>query len=188
MVPAEQVTRLLRQWTGGDAAAYDQLFPLLYDQLRQIAARVLSAEAPGKTLSATALVHEAYIKMLDVQIDWNDRVHFLAIAARVMRRILVDNARSAAAEKRGSGQVALPLVEDLVAGQVADDALLILDDALEKLSKFDARKAQTLELMYFGGMTAGEIGGALSLSESTVMRDLRFAKAWLRTHFTTAPA
>ena len=153
--------------------------PLVYDQLRRQADRYMRGERGGHTLQATALVHEAYARMVDMEVSWKDRAHFFAVAARVMRRILVDHAKSARRAKRGGGAVKVPLDESLFVDRESVSDLVDLNDALVGLAKFDERKAQVVELRYFGGMTYDEMAEALGLSVATVDRELRLAKAWL---------
>lgn len=174
------LTRLLGAWRAGDASALDQLVPLVYRELHRLARSAMRGERPGHTLQTTALVHEAFIGLSDAKVDWVDRAHFYAIAARQMRRILVNHGEAYRAAKRGGGAAHLPLDEALeVAG--GDRAEIgELDDALQRLEVIDARKAQTLELHYFGGLTYDEIGAVLGVSASTVDTELRFGKAWLR--------
>jgi RNA polymerase sigma factor (TIGR02999 family) len=174
------VTTLLRQWSAGDKEALDQLMPLVYDQLRKLASRCLASERPGHTLRATALVNEAYLRLIDAGADFNDRVHFFAVSARLLRQILVDHARAHGRQKRGAGAQKLTLDESVL---VAPDqpGLLDLDDALNRLAANDQRKSEAVELFYFGGLTYHEIAVALGISPATVHRELRMAKAWLYT-------
>jgi len=181
MAPEQKpVTQLLRQWSAGDKAALDQLMPLVYDQLRRLASRCMASERPGHTLRATAIVHEAYVRLVDSNLDFNDRVHFFAMAARLLRQILVDHARAQNRQKRGGGAIDLTLDEAIL---VAPDqpGIVELNDALERLSSVDPRKAQVVELLYFGGLTYDEAAAALGISAATVHRELRMAKAWLLT-------
>ena len=173
------VSRLLVAWRGGDAQALDQLMEALYPQLKQIAGRHLRAEAPGRTLQPTALVNEAYLRLIGSEVDWKDRVHFLSVAARVMRRILIDEARSRARQKRGSGAQKVSLEE---VAQFAHDPhpdLLVLEDALNRLAAFDERKARIIEMLFFGGLTYAETAAALDIGESTLHRELVLARACL---------
>lgn len=178
------VTLLLQRWSGGDQRALDRLMPLVYDELRGVAHRRLKAERTGHTLQTADLVHEAYARMADADLDLKNRAHFFALAARTMRRILVDYARAKTAEKRGGGAGALPIHELTV--QVADDdaetetaEILALHAALEKLEAQDPRKAQVIEAHIFGGLTYDETAEVVGISAATVDRDLRMAKAWL---------
>jgi RNA polymerase sigma factor (TIGR02999 family) len=173
------VTRLLRDWRSGDAEALEELTPLIYDELRRLAHHMMRAEQPGHLLQTTALVHEAYLRLVDIDLDCDDRGHFYRIAARQMRRVLVDYARRRLAVKRGGGAAALPL-EAVTAASDPSFEVLALDEALRALAKVDARKAQTVELRSFGGLTIDETAAALGVSHATVERDLKLAKAWLR--------
>ncbi len=175
----QTVTRLLRQMSGGDKKAFDDLVPLVYDQLRRLAAQRLRAERPDHTLRATALVHEAYLKLADSGADWQDRVHFYAVAARVMRNILVDYARGSGRQKRGGSARHVGLDEAVVVDPSSTDALPDLDESLSRLETHDARKAKVVEMLFFGGMTYAETAAALDISEATVHRELKMAKAWL---------
>tara|TARA_R110002096_G_scaffold46132_3_gene123225 strand:- start:1184 stop:1741 length:558 start_codon:yes stop_codon:yes gene_type:complete len=172
------VTTLLRSWRSGDKAALDELTPLIYDDLRRIAARHLQAERSGHTLQATALVNEAFVRLADADLAFNDRAHFFSIAARTMRRILADYGRARRSQKRGSGNAPVTLHEDLVGDQSGSD-IVDIDDALTRLAEIDERKSDILVLHYFGGMTFKETAEALEISPATVDRDLRLAKAWL---------
>lgn len=174
------VTKLLHEWSAGNKEALDQLMPMVYDQLRKLASRCLASERPGHTLRATALVNEAYLRLVDSGADFNDRVHFFAVAARLLRQILVDHARGQNRQKRGAGAAKVTLDE---AALVASDqpGLVELDDALQRLAAMDPRKSEVVELMYFGGLTYDEIAAAMNISAATVHRDLRMAKAWLYT-------
>ncbi len=176
---SEQFTRLLKDWKNGDAAGMDQLGELVYAELRRLAAISLRAERPGHTLQPTALVNEAFLRLHVAELEFTDRRHFYALASRMMRRVLVDHARSARREKRGGGAVHVTLHEGLLDGVLDDSRLLELDDALNRLSAHDARKAEILELQYFAGLTAQEIADVYGLSSRTVERDVRFARAWL---------
>jgi RNA polymerase sigma factor (TIGR02999 family) len=175
-----ETTRLLRAWADGDQNALDQLTPHVYEELRLIAGRLMQKERPGQSIQATALVHEAYLKLVDVDsVDWQDRAHFFAVSAHVMRRILLDRARSRLAEKRGGNAVRINLdeVPDVFAGRAAE--LIALDDALCMLARIDPRKARVIELRFFGGLTVEETAGVLKVSADTVMRDWSMARAWL---------
>lgn len=188
--PAErqEVTRLLGELSGGDRTAFDQLIPLVYEQLRKLAARCLRAERGDHTLRATALVHEAYLRMADAGGDWNDRLHFYAVAARVMRHILVDHARAGNREKRGSGAVHVALDEAIAVGPMCGPGVSELDDAMQRLALHDARKSQIVELLYFGGLTYDETAEVLGISPATVHRELRMAKAWLQRDLSSQPS
>jgi len=179
--PAEKpVTRLLREWSAGSKEALDQLMPLVYDQLRRLASRCLAGERPGHTLRATALVNEAYLRLAGSGADFNDRVHFFAVAARLLRQILVDHARTQKRQKRGAGAARLTLDEAILVAP-RQPGLVELDDALERLAAVDRRKSEVVELLYFGGLTYDETAAALEISPATVHRELRMAKAWLHT-------
>lgn len=180
----ETITRLLHELSGGQKQAFDELIPLVYDQLRKLAANCLFSERPGHTLAATALVHEAYVRLVDSDIAFEDRAHFYAVAARVMRRILVDHARANQRQKRGSGAEKVPLDEAFIVGRDTPDAVVELDDALRLLEARDPRKSQVVEMLFFGGMTYEETASALNLSPATVHRELRMAKAWLHRELT----
>lgn len=190
-VTAPQVTQLLHAWRAGDGAAFDELMPIVYSQLRSIAARYMRQERVDHTLRSTALVNEAYLRLLEINVSWQDRAHFTAIAALTMRRILVDHAKSLRRVKRGSGAVKLPLDEslgDAVVVAQADPAQMIdLDNALTLLARQDARKARLLELIYFGGLSGEEAAEVLGISVPTVNRDLKLAKAWLRHQLQSGP-
>ena len=177
--PAPQVTQLLVAWGGGDEAAFEQLAPLVYDELLKIARRHMGGERAGHTLQATALVNEAYMRLVDInQVRWQNRAHFFAMSARLMRRILVDFARSKHYQKRGAGAQRVSLDEGLLVSDPGRD-LVALDDALQALAQVDERKSQVVEMRYFGGLTVEETAEALKVSPETVMRDWKLAKAWL---------
>jgi RNA polymerase sigma-70 factor (ECF subfamily) len=175
----QAVTQLLQELSGGNKQAFDRLVPLVYEQLRKLAARLLRAERPNHTLRATALVHEAYMHLVEVDLIWQDRRHFYAVAARVMRQILVDHARSQKRQKRGGGAPQIPLDEAVLVGPETSPDILDLDESLQRLSDLDRRKAQIVELLFFGGLTYEEIAGVLDVSPATVHRELKLAKAWL---------
>jgi len=180
MSPDSQgVTWLLQQWRGGDSTAFDALLPLIYNELRRLAGRCLYSERPGHTLRATALVHEAYLRLVDADINWQDRAHFYAIAARVMRRILVEYARAHTRHKRGCGQIHVPLDDAVVVGPEAAAIVTDLDDALQRLAVIDPRRSDIVQLLFFGGLTYEETAAALNISSATVHRELKLAKAWL---------
>ena len=173
------VTGLLIAWRGGDEAALEQLVPLVHEELRRNARGCIRGERTGHSLQATALVNEAYLRLIGAQqVDWQNRVHFLAVSARLMRRILVDFARSKKYQKRGGGAQAVTLDEALIVAEPGKD-LVALDDALDALAKMDERKAKVVEMRFFGGLTVEETATALGVSPDTVMRDWRLAKAWL---------
>jgi RNA polymerase sigma-70 factor (ECF subfamily) len=177
---SQEITRLLREWKNGDESAIDQLFPIVYNDLRQQARNYLRSERPDHTLQPTALVHEAYLRMLKLgQTEWENRAHFYAISAIMMRRILVDHARQLAAEKRGGGmqRVTLSNLQAPIEQKAID--LLELNDALNRLSEIEERKARIVEMIYFGGLSQKEIADILDITEKTVQRDWKFAKLWL---------
>ena len=177
---ASAVTTLLRAWRRGDQAAFERLTPLVYDQLRRRARHYLRGERPNHTLRPTALVHEVYLRLVNLdQVDWQDRSHFFALAARQMRRILVDSARARRYHKRGGGAVSVTFDEALAVSR-RDPDLVALDDALELLAQQDERKVRVVELRFFGGLTNDEIATALGISSDTVTRDWQMAKLWLR--------
>lgn len=176
---AGEVTLLLRRWRGGDAVAAERLAPLVYDELRRIARGLMGGERPDHTLQPTALVHEAFLRLVDADVDWQDRAHFLAVGARVMRRLLVDHAKGRRRDKRGGGAVRVTLTPGVAATADRDADLLDLDRALETLASRDERQAKIVELHFFGGLTYDETGVVVGVSPATVKRDLRMAKAWL---------
>ena len=178
---SSDVTRLLVQWSQGNQSALDELTPLVYHELRQRARNYLRHERPDHTLQPTALLHEAYLRMVgDSMPEWQNRSHFFAIASRAMRQILVDHARRRGAGKRGSGVVNVSLEEALAPAQAENSDLLALDEALSKLADFDERKCRIVEMRYFGGCTIEETAEALGISTITVIRETRVAEAWLR--------
>jgi RNA polymerase sigma factor (TIGR02999 family) len=176
-----EVTRLLRAWRAGDDGARESLIRVLYDELHTIADARMRKEAPGHTLQSTALIHEAYLRLADASVSWSDRTHFLAVAARTMRRVLTDHARARRREKR-SGALDRITLSGLPQPDSGEDPidLLALDAALEELADVDPRKASAVELHYYGGLTHDEVAEALGVSPATVDRDLRMARAWLR--------
>jgi RNA polymerase sigma factor (TIGR02999 family) len=174
-----EVTRLLASWRAGDPAAFDDLFPLVYDKLRALARLKLSDEAPGHTLRSTELVHEAYAKLAGANIDCRDRAHFFAIAGRAMRQILVEHARRRRSQKRGAGGHHQTLDGDHVADNRNDELLIELDEAMSRLAGIDERQARVVELHLFAGLTYAETASVLGVSAATVDRDLRLARAWL---------
>src|SRR6266478_1016308 len=175
-----ETTQLLRAWASGDQGALEQLTPRVYDELRRIAGRFMRDERPGRTIQTTALVHEAYLKLIDVtNVDWQHRAHFFAVSAQIMRRILLDRARRRVAAKRGGAapRVNLDEVPDIGSGRARE--LIALDDALNTLAKVDPRKAQVIELRFFGGLSVEETAEVLKVSSDTVKRDWKLARAWL---------
>jgi RNA polymerase sigma-70 factor, ECF subfamily len=193
MMPPEspEITELLKAWGSGDAAALDQLTPLVYDELRRLARRYMRNEHAGNTLQTTALVNEAYLRLVDAKrVAWQDRVHFFAVSAQMMRRILVDAARARGSAKRG-GQVKrinhstafnLDEIPDVSTGR--DRELVAIDDALNTLAEMDPRKARVIELRFFGGLSVEEAAEILKISPQSVMRDWKLAKAWLMRELT----
>jgi len=176
----QAVSLLLRAWRGGDKSALDQLMPLVYNELRRLAHHYMIREKAGHTLQTTALVNEAYLRLVDLkQIQWQDRAHFFAIAANFMRRILVDFARSRGYRKRGGGAKKVSLDESLFVSPEPGMELVRIDEALSALAEFDARKARVVELRFFGGMTEEETAEVLQVSRETVKRDWRLARNWL---------
>ncbi|MBL8208404.1 MAG: sigma-70 family RNA polymerase sigma factor [Blastocatellia bacterium] len=168
------------EWRGGDRAALDQLLPLVYHELHQQAARYLRRERPDHTLQATALVHEAYLQLVDqTQVNWQNRAHFFGAAAQAMRRILVDSARAHQAEKRGAGVANLPLDEAIGVADKRSADLIALDDALKTLANMDAQQCRVVELRYFGGLSIEETAEVLGISPATVKREWNSAKVWL---------
>ena len=181
------ITTLLQQWSEGRTEALDELLPQVYDELRKRASAYLKRERPGHTLQTTALVHEAYLKLVDQRMPggWNDRGHFFAIAAQAMRRILVDHARHRHREKRGGPDEALPLEEALLA--VADESdldLVALDEALTRLAEIDPHQQKLVELRYFAGLSLDDAASALGISRATAAREWQMAKAWLHRELT----
>ena len=180
------VTQLLRAWSAGNPDAQEQLLPLVYDELRRRAAGQLRRDRKGHTLQPTALVHEAYVRLLGQQrVDWRSRTHFFALASRMMRRVLVDHARARAAAKRPGQAVRVTLDGELASVEPRGCDLLMLDQALSELARLDQRQGSIVELCYFGGLTEDEVAGAMSISRSTVARELRSAKAWLYRRMTS---
>jgi RNA polymerase sigma factor (TIGR02999 family) len=173
------VTGLLASWREGEESARDALVAQVYPELRRLAERHLAGERPDHTLQATALIHEAFLRLVDTDVPWADRNHFFAVAARVMRRILVDHAKARGRVKRGGGLAPLTLDEALVVAPERPADVVALDEALERLHARDARKADAIELHYFGGLAYHEVAEVLGVSPATVDRDLRMAKAWL---------
>lgn len=175
-----QVTALLKAWSSGDKRAYDQLFCAVYDELHRIAHRSMRREPSGHTLQTTALVNEAYLRLVDASIvNWQDRAHFFAVAAQMMRRILVDAARARATVKRkaGAARVSLDGIADVASGWTSE--LMALDEALNGLERMDPRKVRVIELRFFGGLSVKETAEVLKISPQSVMRDWKLAKAWV---------
>jgi RNA polymerase sigma factor (TIGR02999 family) len=180
METIRDATDLLLQAHAGEPGAVEQVFPVIYDELRRLAHRQLMREAPGQTIGTTALVHEAYLKLIDqTRVEWAGRAHFMAIAATAMRRILIDRARSRGSLKRGGGLQPIPIESVELAAEERADLLLALDEALTRLHALDSRQAQVVECRYFGGMTEEETAAALGIGLRTVKRDWAKAKSWL---------
>ena len=178
---SSDITKLLSEWSGGNQAALDELTPLVYRDLHQRARSYLRHERAEHTLQPTALIHEAYLRLIDDKpAEWNSRAHFFAVASRVMRQILVDHARRHGAGKRGKGVANLSLDEALVPSRSSSTDMMALDEALDKLAAFDERKARIVEMRYFGGCTVEETAEVLGVAGITVMREMRLAEAWLR--------
>jgi RNA polymerase sigma factor (TIGR02999 family) len=176
-----EITRLLAEWSAGNQAALDELTPLVYPELRRLASSCMRRERPDHTLQTTALVHEAYMRLAgQEQVHWETRSHFFALAAQVMRHILVDHARSARRAKRGSGVPPMSLNDVAVVSKYRANEVLAVNAALDALSAIDPRKSRVFELRYFGGMSVDEAADVLQVSPATVARDWRMAKAWLR--------
>jgi RNA polymerase sigma-70 factor, ECF subfamily len=178
----QEITQLLLSWSEGDKSALDQLIPLVYPELKRLARRYMGRESPDHTLQTSALINEAYLRLVDQQtVGWQDRAHFFAVAAQVMRHILIDHARSHRYDKRGAGAEHIPLDGVSVASQERAAELVALDDALTRLATVDPRKSQIVELRFFGGLTVEETAEVMKLSPITVKREWRSAKAWLHT-------
>jgi RNA polymerase sigma-70 factor (ECF subfamily) len=182
----QEVTQLLGDWSGGDERALEKLIPLVQPELHRLAHRYMSRERAGHTLQTTALLNEAYLQLTDkTQPAWQNRTHFMAVAAQLMRRIMVDHARARHALKRGAGAIRVTLDETALVTEERAEELLALDEALEKLAEFDRRRCEIVEMRYFGGLTVEEIAGVLKVHPNTVMRDWKAAKAWLYAELTT---
>jgi RNA polymerase sigma factor (TIGR02999 family) len=180
-ITPSDVTQLLRKWKEGDRAAFDQLMPVVYQELRKLANSYLRDERPDHTLQPTALINEAYLRLVKQDFpEWQSRKHFYGVAAQLMRQILVEHARKRAAAKRSAGANKISLDEAPVFSQDQAADLVALDDALKALAEFDRRKASVVELRYFGGLSLEEVAGALDISVATVGREMRMAQAWLR--------
>ena len=174
------ITELLVAWRNGDEAALAQLMPEVHGELHRIARRCMRGERAGHTLQATALVNEAYVRLVDTrQVRWQDRTHFLAMSARLMRRVLVDHARARLYQKRGGGALKVTLTDGLAGSDEQPQDVIALHDALDALAKFDERKSRVVELRFFGGLTIEETAHVLGVSVDTIMRDWKLAKAWL---------
>ena len=182
----QAVTQLLGDWSGGDDGALAKLIPLVQPELHRLAHYYMSRERAGHTLQTTALLNEAYLQLTDkTQPQWQNRTHFMAVAAQLMRRIMVDHARARHALKRGAGAIRVTLDETALVTEERAEELLALDEALEKLAEFDRRRCEIVEMRYFGGLTIEEIAEVLKVHPNTVMRDWKAAKAWLYAELTT---
>ena len=178
--PSHEVTQLLVAWSSGDREALDRLMPLVYDELHRLAQSYMHRERAGHSLQTTALIHEAYLRLIDARgIQWENRAHFFGVAARVMRQVLVAFARERGFQKRGGGAQRVSLDEAMVIDPGGNEDLLAIDEAIDALANFDARKAEVVVMRFFGGLTEAEIAEALHVSPETVRRDWRLAKAWL---------
>jgi RNA polymerase sigma factor (TIGR02999 family) len=187
--PSHEVTHLLQAWSDGDKGALDKLMPLVYNELHRLAGRYMGGERPGHTLQTTALVNEAYLRLVDVrQMSWQNRTHFFAVSAQLMRRILVEFARSRHARKRGGEAAPVSLDEALVVSSERGEDLVALDDALEALAAIDPRRSRVVELRFFGGLSVEETAEVLKVSAETVMHDWKLAKAWLLRELGPSPA
>jgi RNA polymerase sigma-70 factor (ECF subfamily) len=175
-----EITQLLAEWSNGNQTALDKLYPLVYDELHRMASRYMNRERKGHTLQTTALINEAYVRLVDQKhVHWENRAHFFAISAQIMRRILIDHARRHAYAKRGGGAQRISLDETALMADECASQLLLLEEALKRLAELDSRRSQVVELRYFGGLNNEEIGGVLKISENTVTRDWNMARAWL---------
>ena len=178
--PQHQITQLLAEWSEGNQSALDELYPLVYEELHRLARRYMSRERKGHTLQTTALINEAYVRLVDQRnVRWANRSHFFAISAQIMRRILIDHARRHAYAKRGGGAKQVSLEEAAIVAPDQALELVRLDEALKTLAKMDERRCHVVELRYFGGLSNEEIAGVLKVSENTVTRDWNLARAWL---------
>ena len=178
--PQHQITQLLAEWSDGNQSALDELYPLVYEELHRLARRYMSRERKGHTLQTTALINEAYVRLVDQRnVRWANRSHFFAISAQIMRRILIDHARRQAYAKRGGGAKQVSLEEAAIVAPDQASELVRLDEALQTLAKLDERRCHVVELRYFGGLSNEEIAGVLKVSENTVTRDWNLARAWL---------
>ena len=184
-----QITQLLAEWSDGNQSALDELYPLVYEELHRLARRYMSRERKGHTLQTTALINEAYVRLVDQKnVHWANRSHFFAISAQIMRRILIDHARRHAYAKRGGGAQQVSLEEVAVVAREQSAEIIRLDEALKILAKMDPRRCHVVELRYFGGLSNEEIAGVLKVSENTVTRDWNLARAWLHQQLTGSAA
>ena len=178
--PPHEITQLLAEWSDGNQSALDELYPLVYDELHKLARRYMSRERKGHTLQTTALINEAYLRLIHSKnVRWQNRAHFFAVSAQLMRRILVDFARSRHYQKRGGGAQKVSLDQALEISDEKGAELIALDDALSALDKLDARKSRVVELRFFGGLSVEETAEVLKVSPDTIMRDWKMAKVWL---------
>jgi len=185
-MPPPDLTGLLIEWRNGSRAALDELIPGVHEQLRRIAHRHMRGEGPGHPLQTTALINEAYLRLIDInRIDFRDRAHFFAVSARLMRRILIDFARAHRSLKRGRGEHPIALDEAVMVAPDRQDDMLAIDEALTALARLDGRKAEVVELRFFGGLTVEQTAEALQISSDSVMRDWRLARVWLLRLLTT---
>jgi len=176
-----RITQLLIAWSEGRKDALDDLLPLVYEELRRVAASYVRRERPGQALQPTALVHEAYLRLIDQRrVQWRNRAHFYGVAAQIMRRVLVDQFRAERAEKRGAGWTRVALFDEMMPAAAVDVDVLALDEALRRLAVFDPHQARIVELRYFGGLTIEEAAEVLKISPATVVREWTIARAWLR--------
>ena len=184
-----QITQLLAEWSDGNQSALDELYPLVYEELHRLARRYMSRERKGHTLQTTALINEAYVRLVDQKnVRWANRSHFFAISAQIMRRILIDHARRQGYAKRGGGAKQVSLEEAAIVAPGQASELVRLDEALKSLAKVDERRCHVVELRYFGGLSNEEIAGVLKVSENTVTRDWNLARAWLYQQLTEGEA
>ena len=184
-----QITQLLAEWSDGNQSALDELYPLVYEELHRLARRYMSRERKGHTLQTTALINEAYVRLVDQRnVRWANRSHFFAISAQIMRRILIDHARRQGYAKRGGGAKQVSLEEAAIVAPDTASELVRLDEALKSLAKVDERRCHVVELRYFGGLSNEEIAGVLKVSENTVTRDWNLARAWLYQQLTEGGA
>ncbi|HXC70148.1 MAG TPA: sigma-70 family RNA polymerase sigma factor [Pyrinomonadaceae bacterium] len=187
--PQHEITQLLAEWSDGNQSALDELYPLVYEELHKLARRYMSRERKGHTLQTTALINEAYVRLVDQRnVHWANRSHFFAISAQIMRRILIDHARRHAYAKRGGGAQQVSLEEVAIVAAEKSAEIIRLDEALKILAKMDPRRCHVVELRYFGGLSNEEIAGVLKVSENTVTRDWNLARAWLHQQLTGSAA
>lgn len=178
--PPHEITQLLAEWSSGNQEALDKLYPLVYDELRRMAHRYMSRERKGHTLQTTALINEAYLRLVEQRsVTWANRAHFFGIAAQIMRRVLIDYARRYEYAKRGGGAQRVSLEETALVARERAKELIALDEALERLAQMDPRRSRVVELRFFGGMANEEIAAVLKISENTVTRDWNMARAWI---------